>query len=82
MAWKNFIENILPRAIPARPEDKSRIMERLNYVGADKLTPTQMRKLRRQAAENFLGAASRRPNWPNRVEELWQESGDKRFTLN
>lgn len=81
MAWNRYIEKILPPPTPPTPEQKSDIMSRLSYVGNENLSATQMKKLRRQATENFLGAASQRPNWPNRIEELWQKNGDKRFEL-
>lgn len=81
MEWKYLIEKILPPAISPEPKDKSQIMNRLNYVGGEQPSKTQLKKLRREAAEKFIDQASKRPNWQNRIDELWTENGDKRFKL-
>lgn len=82
MAWENYIEKILPQGKEPEPKDKIDLMNRLNYVGNDPLSQTQMKKLRREAADAFINNASRRPNWQHRIEELWDKNGDKRFKLN
>ena len=47
------------------------LMQRMKYIGSEKLSNTQLRKAKRKAAQRFFESAISYPQWQKRIDEIW-----------
>ena len=60
-----------------------RFAQRLQYVGKEALSQTQVRRRRREALAQFIEQVQSYPgrDWESRLAEFWEQYGDPDFAI-
>lgn len=58
-----------------------RLQQKLHYVGSHPLSPSQIRKLKRQVLGRVLEKCTSIRNWQDRLPEFWGYFGGTEFAI-
>ncbi len=72
--WKPSPHESEPR-VDMNSQEVMQLMQRMEYVGSGDLSKTQLRKARKEAAQNFFESAMSYPQWQDRIDEIWTYHG-------
>lgn len=75
--WETPRSEIEPK-VDMNSKEVMQLMQRMKYVGSEKLSNTQLRKARQAAVRDFFESAKDYPRWEERIDEIWLYHGPRK----